>query len=194
MPMNDEDQRLLPRVLGMLGSDHDGEKLNAVALIAKLLVRNGLTWADLPNLGGFRSGYGGDAADLKRRESAGFVRGYSAGYDAALAEMVSNGGRTWSEPPEREEFRTYPGGMDIWHGYDPNEVAGPGWKVEIDQLRQLWKIEKRLDDWEHGFVQSVAEQLLEKRSLSGKQRETLNDVWLRRVMGVRAGVRTGVRT
>ena len=37
----------LVRILGMLGSDHDGERANAAALASRMVRKLGITWADL---------------------------------------------------------------------------------------------------------------------------------------------------
>jgi hypothetical protein len=47
--MDPQLQTKLARLLGLLGGDHDGEKLAAVSAIKRLLTSRGLTFADLVN-------------------------------------------------------------------------------------------------------------------------------------------------
>jgi len=39
--------------------------------------------------------------------------------------------------------------------------------------------EERLTDWQRGFIDSIAKQLRDGRTLTKKQAETLDDIWER---------------
>jgi hypothetical protein len=45
--LSDDDRLMLVKLLGMLGSDHDGEVVNAARQIEKLRRQIGLTWDEL---------------------------------------------------------------------------------------------------------------------------------------------------
>jgi hypothetical protein len=47
LPLTTEFRQKLARLLGMIGSDHDGEALNAARLADKLVRAAGITWFDI---------------------------------------------------------------------------------------------------------------------------------------------------
>jgi hypothetical protein len=47
MSLSSDDRRRLVNILGMLGSDHDGERAAAGLLASKLLKGNGIRWDDV---------------------------------------------------------------------------------------------------------------------------------------------------
>lgn len=77
---NDKRQRLI-QLLGMLGSAHDGERLNAARLAQRTLGEMGLTWEE------FCGGGNGERGDSKSYMS-GYNDGYRQGYDKARREST----------------------------------------------------------------------------------------------------------
>lgn len=70
MTMLDIDRHRLSRLLGMMGSNADGEALNAARAADRLVRQHGLTWPDVI-VGCFTSGY---------------AAGFDDGFDDGLAE------------------------------------------------------------------------------------------------------------
>lgn len=85
--------RRLIQLLGMLGSEHDGEVLNAARLAQRELGAMGVTWAEVINGG---AGYAQEAAN--------------AGYDRGFREGLTRGKREAEEaarlkrPPNWQTF------------------------------------------------------------------------------------------
>jgi hypothetical protein len=55
-PLSPAERTRLVGILGMLGSDHDGERAAAAALASRLVREKGLSWSDLIADGGGRQG------------------------------------------------------------------------------------------------------------------------------------------
>ena len=47
----------------------------------------------------------------------------------------------------------------------------------VDYILDGLAYEKRLNDWERGFIESVDDQWSHRRSLSDRQREVLGKIW-----------------
>ena len=71
----DKRKRLI-QLLGMIGSNHDGEALNAAKMAQRLIGGEGMTWQEVLDTSG--SG-GGNEALLQRRYMAGYEDGYRTG-------------------------------------------------------------------------------------------------------------------
>lgn len=180
--LNPKDAARLPKILGMLGSAHDGEILNAAKQARTLLTRSGMTWEDL-----FKgTGRGDIDAAFDRGYRRGMVDGAKAMKDQANRRRAyeENKPEPKPEPKAPGSTRQWPPDDDIWNSYLPKETI-VGYDEQIDQLDALWAIEARLSDWEHGFVQSIAEQLIEKGSLTDRQCDKVTDVYERKVTGSR---------
>jgi hypothetical protein len=175
--LNDKDAALLPKILGRLGSDHEGEILAAVRRAKMVLDRNKMGWSDLLRQSG---GTGGGDYD------AGYRAGVSAGIKAAQKAQAEADRQREKEKPKAAtgSSRHWPPDDDIWNGYDPMDGAAE-YAEQIDQLNALWKVETRLTDFEHNFVQSLAEQLVEKGRLTDRQCEVLDEIHDRRIVNVR---------
>jgi hypothetical protein len=195
MPLSAKDAERLPKLLGLLGSDQPGEVVNAARAAFSLLKRNKMSWADLARQA---SGGYGHTGPTQASVDAAFDRGYRQGLAAGTKAMREEIDRERERERVREEnkpkadprardapgtARFWPPDDDIWNGADPTEIHG--YEEQVDQLNELWAIETRLSDWEHGFVQSIAEQLAAKGSLSDRQCEKLDDVYDRKVKGIR---------
>lgn len=80
--MDLEKRRRLIALLGMIGSAHDGEILNAARLAQRLIGSEGLTWEEvLSNGNGAIS-----QSDMQVLFDAGFRKGHDDGYRKGLAE------------------------------------------------------------------------------------------------------------
>ena len=193
--LSPKDAALLPKLLGMLGSDHDGEVLATVRKVRTVLARSKMGWADLARMnGGGHTHTGPTQASVDAAFDRGYRQGLAAGAKAMKDEIEKQREREQAyeenkpkaDPRARDapgSTRHWPRGDDIWNGADPTEIHG--YEEQVDQLNELWAIETRLSDWEHNFVQSIAEQLAAKGSLSDRQCEKLDDVYDRKVKGVR---------
>lgn len=85
-----EDKTRLIQLLGMMGSDHDGEVLNAARLAQRLIRGHRLSWVEVfngsaaPVSGGINRAAGGrgwwlEEADVKREIDAAYQAGFAAG-------------------------------------------------------------------------------------------------------------------
>jgi hypothetical protein len=192
--LNPKDAAQLPKILGMLGSAHEGEVMNTVRKLRSMLTRNGMEWSDLARVSG-GTHTGPSRADVDGAFDRGYRRGLADGAKAMkdeiekqkAREQAYEDNRPKADPRARDapgSSRHWPPDDDIWFGQcPPKNMTGYG--RQIDQLDELWAIETRLSDWEHGFVQSLAEQIVEKGVLSGRQQEVLDSVYDRKVKGVR---------
>lgn len=192
--LSPKDAALFPKLLGLLGSDHDGEVLATVRKMRAVLARSKMTWSDLaPGKGG---GYhsGPTQATVDAAFDRGYRRGLADGAKAMKDEIEKQQERQRSyeenkpqaDPRARDapgSARHWPPDDDIWNGGDPTDYLG--YEEVVDQLNELWAIETRLSDWEHNFVQSIAEQLIERGSLTDRQVEKVADVYDRKIRGVR---------
>lgn len=200
MPLSGKDADRLPKLLGMLGSDQDGEVVNAARAALSLLRRNAMTFGDLVK-GGGGNGYSPyvSKAMIEAAETRGYDRGYRKGsadaWESARKAQAANDARrseASKDPPKQQDplkktwSRLWPPNDDIWAGKDPY-VEAPEHTMEVDELNDLWRIETRLTDYEHAFVQSLAEQLIEKGRLTERQCEVLDEIHTRRC--VRRGPR-----
>lgn len=82
--MSPEKRIRLIQLLGMMGSDHDGEKLNAARLVMRLLGEEGLTWQEV--FKGIPGHSNNSSAEIDRAYNRGFSEGHSRGYTKGLAE------------------------------------------------------------------------------------------------------------
>jgi hypothetical protein len=82
MTLNAKDRTRLIQLLGMLGSDHDGECCNAARLACRLLRTHGLTWEQALQ-----------ASDGNDERGSLWDQAFAAGYRA---------GREWKPPTWRE--------------------------------------------------------------------------------------------
>jgi hypothetical protein len=78
---HDKKKRLIA-LLGMIGSNHDGEALNAARLAQRLIGALEMTWEDVLAGGDGRIGQ----EDMQVLFDAGFRKGYDDGYRKGLAE------------------------------------------------------------------------------------------------------------
>jgi hypothetical protein len=80
--MDPDKKKRLTQLLGMMGSQHDGEILNAARLAQRMIGSEGLTWEEV-----LSSGNGAISQDdMQRLFDAGFRKGYDDGYRRGLAE------------------------------------------------------------------------------------------------------------
>lgn len=100
MITSDERKRLI-QLLGMLGSDHDGEVLNAARLARKLVLDHKCTFEEIfsptgraTNPGSGRNGEGGKVFSQKDLDEA-YLRGFKEG--VKLARSGNRGWRQWAK-------------------------------------------------------------------------------------------------
>jgi hypothetical protein len=80
--MDPDKRKRLISLLGMIGSQHDGEALNAARLAQRLIGSEGVTWEDV-----LSSGNGSISQDdMQVLFDAGFRKGFDDGYRKGLAE------------------------------------------------------------------------------------------------------------
>ena len=125
--MTPDDRRRLIQLLGMLGSDHWGEVVNAAKLAQRHLGSIGLTWEEViaERLGGEYS-----QAQVEAAFQTGHATGYGKGYAEGKADAGVNGRR-----PAMTDFQSW------------RSVA----KEMLDCHDDL------LTEWERGFFQSYVE-------------------------------------
>jgi hypothetical protein len=91
--MDPDKKKRLTQLLGMIGSNHDGEALNAARLAQRLIGSEGLSWDEVLNSGNGRI----SQEDMQTLFDAGFRKGHDDGYRRGLAE-----GHAKSVPSARE--------------------------------------------------------------------------------------------
>ena len=110
--MDNLDRKRLAQLLGMLGSQHDGEILNAARLAAKLVRAQRCTWEEILNAPANLSptnraaqGMAGEIDELKQRLNATYQAGFRAGVNSAYASLKrpENGWRQWAADLVKEE-------------------------------------------------------------------------------------------
>jgi hypothetical protein len=79
MALAPAEQQKLARLLGMLGSDHDGEALNAARLAQRLVTAANLTWAELVAAPAALTPAEVDLRRVEQLERDAFERGRKAG-------------------------------------------------------------------------------------------------------------------
>lgn len=77
--MEPEKRTRLAQLLGMLGSAHDGEVLNAARLACRLIGSEAMTWTQVLN---------GEDGGSSNRDQEQYNFGYAAGYARATAEAT----------------------------------------------------------------------------------------------------------
>lgn len=92
----DASKRLrLTRLLGMIGSDGDGEALNAARMAQRLIGSEGLTWEEVLNSSGPAAM---SDADMRRLFDAGHKQGYKEGYETGSADAKGTSFATVRRP------------------------------------------------------------------------------------------------
>ena len=80
--MDPDKKKRLIQLLGMMGSEHDGEILNAARLAQRLIGSEGLTWEEVLSSGNGKI----SQDDMQVLFNAGHKKGYDEGYRRGLAE------------------------------------------------------------------------------------------------------------
>ena len=108
------DAARLTRLLGMLGSEHDGEVLNAARLAHRLINQSGSTWAEVIGGSGYSKDFVQQVADSayarglaegkalaapkpKRKTFAGYAALMLSKYPAALTPWEANFCNSWTQ-------------------------------------------------------------------------------------------------
>jgi len=144
----------LIKVLGMLGSTHDGERANAAAAATKLLMELRLTWDELlsddapypPSETREQHSYRAALAEARR---AGYEAGYEAGYQAGHRRAQQDADAASSTHQDWAPFHNWRDAhaAAVTHGH-------------------------YLSDWERSFVTN----LFKYRKLTTKQADKLHQV------------------
>jgi hypothetical protein len=138
------DRKRLAQLLGMIGSGHDGEALNAARLANRLVQKLQLQWNDVlgllpaePNEADYRSGLAAYQSGVAAGYQRGLAEGYRRGFAAGVKQARPQPRRPPPPPPPPEP---YP------------------WQVEANSLLQEYS--NRLSQWEHDFLKtSIGERL-----------------------------------
>jgi hypothetical protein len=120
VPLDPSEQRRLTQILGMTGSAHDGEALNAVRLACRLISEAGLTWTDIVTAPPPAE------IDLKRitaLEESAFQRGYQKGLEEGA---IQTGPRSW---PALVEYclNAHPRRLTPWETEFCTSFLSRGW-------------------------------------------------------------------
>jgi len=161
------DKRKITGILGMLASNHDGERASAALLLTRLLAKHGARPEELLN--GKANGNGGSSHGIllhqALRENAN-LRSDMVGANQRITRLVANNtaqlqeiralkdrlrAASFSPPPPREEAMT-----------GREEVAG-----------LLGRSDIRWTDWEREFLESIARW---RGPLTSKQEDVLNKI------------------
>ncbi len=147
------------KLLGKLGSDHDGERANAASLCTKLLREHRLTWADV--VAGKLTG--GSAAQ-EQTFATGYVRGFADGFAHGVKHAQQAAG---ADPPER---RT----KAVRRALTEQEEAMLAWLAA-----ELRREATAFSGFERNFLRGVAEQYQRLGGLSEKQISYLTTMYQR---------------
>jgi len=143
--MTPEQKKRLVQLLGMLGSSHDGEVLNAAKMAQRHLGSMTMTWEEV--LGG-QGGEGGGGNGYSERDveaayQAGHASGYGKGYAEGKADAVMNGGgmrafQSWRGVAE-ELLSQHGGLLTEWEiGFFENYVE-KRWSVPTPKQRAVFE-------------------------------------------------------
>lgn len=137
--MDETKKTQLIKFLGMTGSKHDGEALNAVRIANRLLGSLGITWEEV-----FRKDIAGGRysdEDLQKTANDAYELGAKDGYARGHAEGVKAGGAG----------KPVSGGGPKWGiGSGFNDVGS--WRAFAKRLHEDY--EDDMTEWEQGFVES----------------------------------------
>ena len=151
----------LSKVLCLLGSNHDGEVLNAAHKATELLKKNNITWEDVLSVQPEFS-----HEQLQRVFDAGFKAGEEHGRKEAIDTAAAPAWR--------------PVTPDLWPD-DPLSIA-PHLGEVIDKINEIWAVKHRLSNWEATqFLPSICEQICRRSSLSPKQLSKVDTIYRQRV-------------
>lgn len=167
----------LAQLMGMTGSVHDGEAINALRLANKWLAEHKLTWAELLN-GPLPKA---PPADLQRPRNEAYAHGRSEGFAQA-----SNAYRSDLETMRARLGTEFQRGYDIGHAEGHTKALRDAAlhesiaarRAELDAVRAAadWRAHAQglltrclpqLSEWEITFLESIAQrerQLTEKQS------------------------------
>ena len=105
LPPPDRDR--LAKILGLLGSDYDGERASAGAMAWAFLRERGLTWFDLFSPSPEKSGR--ESARYRRGfRGAEYRRGFRDGMEAARQEAAESSRQEAADHPEYRDARDWP--------------------------------------------------------------------------------------
>lgn len=129
--MDAEKRRKLIALLGMLGSAHDGEKLNAARLAQRTLGEMGLTWEEFCG-----------AQPNSKGDSTAYMNGYNDGYRTGLAKghasAVVKKPMTWVAFC-RDLQQNYYDNLNDWEqGFVDNYVSR-GWSEPTPKQRSVFE-------------------------------------------------------
>jgi hypothetical protein len=97
----------LAKILGLLGSDYDGERASAGAMAWAFLRERGLTWFDLFSPSPEKSGR--ESVKYRRGfRGAEYRRGFRDGMEAARQEAAKSARQEAADPPEYCDARDWP--------------------------------------------------------------------------------------
>ena len=134
----DKRKRLIA-LLGMIGSSHDGEALNAAKLAQKLIGAEALSWEEVFN-GAGDSAPGASAALLQRRYMAGYEDGYRTGLAKGHAQSVA--GKFKPVPSDWQDLalsllREFQ--LTSWEEGFCQSFVDRGWQTPTDKQRGVFE-------------------------------------------------------
>lgn len=152
--MDDKQRTRLIQFLGMLGSEHDGERANAAKMADTLLRASGLDWKAVVD---------GALGTQDGKKGVEYMKGWAAGFQ--------DGARSHHKPPPREEPA------------EPPRQAPERRKLETDEREALKRCAEAarvpcggLTAWECDFIGSIAGQVEKWGRLSLKQIHRLMEI------------------
>lgn len=202
--MDASDLTRIVKLLGMTGSEHDGEALNAIRLANKLIREGKTNWAEVmapktakPDLDGYLRGYqdgasvgrnngyregveAGKADGYRNGEKAGYTNGHregkTAGYRQAQLDGINSPQATGAREKARQE-----GFQDGYlQGLAERKTApagslGPGQANWLDLCQQMLdRNSPRVNEWEREFLETYIHR--QWANPSPKQRAVLESI------------------
>ena len=166
------DRGRLEKLVGMLGSQYDGERANAAAMLQKMADADKVTILELLS----RTLGGGGPPQIVYRDR--IVE------KPVIVEKVVY--------KERIVYKDAPGPThtpvpEVGKGFDDlarafkdfgNAAGKPLSRASwIEKAEKAWKHEEDLTDWERDFIRDVLPRLKRGSEPTAKQRETLSRIW-----------------
>jgi hypothetical protein len=132
-----EKRRKLIALLGMIGSVHDGEVLNAAKMAQRLLGSMGLSWEEA-----FGNSSGGESRSYQDGYNDGYRRGLAEGHATATVRPKP---ATWNGFA-RNLLRDYSDDMSDWENGFVESFVERGWSQPTPKQRAVFeRIADKLD-------------------------------------------------
>jgi hypothetical protein len=155
-----EDRKKVASLVRMLGSDHEGERLNALRMLGRALQSQSRNFNDLGD--DIETGGNGGALNKSEAEQI-YNAGHKAGYDKGAHDAGLN--------------RIFNLNGDDGFGPVNGSVSGPKWREKAQFVGS--KVGFLHRDRDREFAQSIAEQANWKSYISQAQEKWLDDLYVR---------------